>query len=244
MPIAVIAHLIAGSIIRTRVPNGTEMTKSNMVLVSGAGLLFFTLMFSQVMESVTRAYYARSDLDLILSSPASARRLFAIRTGAIAVSILTLSALIAGSFINMLMYHDGRHWLSAYAVMGCFAAVATSIAVILVLALFYLVGPKRTHLISQSVAAIVGADFIVGIQAVAIFYYGSISRLTIFQSPDVVASAHGMRSYTNGVIDCLSGLFNPVALWIHADKGGLPMSATVGGRDYSGACNDFRAVGR
>ncbi len=32
-------------------------------------------------------------------------------------------------------------------------------------------------------------------------------------------------------IDCLSGLFNPAALWIHADKGGFPMSATVGGRD-------------
>ncbi len=37
--------------------------------------------------------------------------------------------------------------------------------------------------------------------------------------------------YTNGVIDCLSGLFNPAALWIHADKAGFPMSAAVGGRD-------------
>ena len=37
--------------------------------------------------------------------------------------------------------------------------------------------------------------------------------------------------YTNGVIDCLSGLFNPAALWIHADKGGVPISAAVGGRD-------------
>ncbi len=37
--------------------------------------------------------------------------------------------------------------------------------------------------------------------------------------------------YTNGVIDCLSGLFNPAALWIHADKAGVPMSAAVGGRD-------------
>jgi len=38
-------------------------------------------------------------------------------------------------------------------------------------------------------------------------------------------------SYTNDVIDCLSGLFNPAALWIHADKGGFPMSAAVGDRD-------------
>jgi ABC-2 type transport system permease protein len=33
---------------------------------------------------VTRAFYARADLDLILSSPVAARRLFAVRTGAIA----------------------------------------------------------------------------------------------------------------------------------------------------------------
>ncbi len=36
---------------------------------------------------------------------------------------------------------------------------------------------------------------------------------------------------TNGVLDCLSGLFNPAALWIHADKAGFPISAAVGGRD-------------
>ncbi len=42
---------------------------------------------------------------------------------------------------------------------------------------------------------------------------------------------------TNGVIDCLSGLFNSAALWIHADKGGFPMSAAVGVRDdYTREC--------
>ncbi len=40
-----------------------------------------------------------------------------------------------------------------------------------------------------------------------------------------------LQGNTNGVIDCLSGLFNPAALWIHADKGGFPMSATAGVRD-------------
>ncbi len=58
---------------------------------------------------------------------------------------------------------------------------------------------------------------------------------------------------TNGLIDCLSGLFNPAALWIHADKGGFPMSAAVGGRDdydalplrgLSRASEDLRQVRR
>ena len=42
-------------------------------------------MLSQALESVTRAFYARSDLDLILSSPASARKIFAVRIAAIAL---------------------------------------------------------------------------------------------------------------------------------------------------------------
>ena len=49
-------------------------------------LLSWSLMLSQAMESVTRAFYARADLDLILSSPAAARRLFAVRIAAMAVS--------------------------------------------------------------------------------------------------------------------------------------------------------------
>ncbi|MEM8645921.1 MAG: permease [Pseudomonadota bacterium] len=189
------AHWIAGTIVDTWAAGGVALTKANLVLLSGGGLLFFTLMLSQAMESVTRAYYARSDLDLILSSPASSRRLFAIRTGAIGLSTLMLSGLIAAPFINMLVLRDGWHWLAAYGVMASFAAFASALAVLSVLALFRTVGPKRTRLISQIVAAIVGAGFIIGIQAVAIVYYGSLSRFTLLQSPEVIAFAPEVSSW-------------------------------------------------
>ena len=44
------------------------------------------------------------------------------------------------------------------------------------LGLFNLVGPKRTRLISQIVAGVVGAGFVIGIQAVAILSYGNMNR--------------------------------------------------------------------
>ena len=47
--------------------------KSLLVVVTAAGLLAFFMMLSQALESVTRAFYTRSDLELILSSPASPR---------------------------------------------------------------------------------------------------------------------------------------------------------------------------
>ncbi len=189
------AHWIAGTIVGTWAAGGVAATKANLILLTGGGFLFFTLMLSQAMESVTRAYYARSDLDLILSSPASSRRLFAIRTAAIGLSTLMLSGLIAAPFINMLALRDGWHWLAAYGVMASFAALATALAVLGVLTLFRFVGPKRTRLISQIIAAIVGAGFIIGIQAVAIIYYGSLSRLSVLQSPEVIAMAPEASSW-------------------------------------------------
>ena len=126
-------------------------------------------MLSQALESVTRAYYARSDLDLILSSPASSRRLFAVRTGAIALT--TVAARLPARQPDH--QHAGRSTTGRtgsppMASSPRFGALSTAIAVLITIALFRLVGPKRTRLIAQIVAAIVGAGFVIGIQAAAI----------------------------------------------------------------------------
>ena len=46
-----------------------DADRGTLVVITGCALLAWSLMMSQAMESVTRAFYARSDLDLILSSP-------------------------------------------------------------------------------------------------------------------------------------------------------------------------------
>ena len=53
--------------------------KPMLVTITASVLLSWLLMISQAMESMTRAFYARSDLDLILASPVAAQRLFAVR---------------------------------------------------------------------------------------------------------------------------------------------------------------------
>ena len=60
--------------------------------------------------------------------------------------------------------------------------------------MFRLVGPKRTRLLAQIVAAIIGAGFVVGIQAAAILSSGTLSRTQMFSSPQVVAAAPGLGS--------------------------------------------------
>jgi len=193
--VAVILHLVANALIGGWVKNGAIADKAALVMLTGCGLLSFSLMMSQAMESVTRAYYTRSDLDLILSSPASSKRLFAVRTGAVALSTIALSSLLASPFINMLAFHDGVKWLSAYIVLAALGGLATAFSVILTLSLFRTIGPKRTRLIAQIVAAIVGAAFIIGIQAVAILAYGSLSRFSVLQSPEVIAMAPALENW-------------------------------------------------
>ncbi len=76
-------HLLAEFMIAPLAAAGMTPDKATLVTITGAAFLSWTLMLSQAIESVTRAFYARADLDLILSSPASARRLFAVRMVAV-----------------------------------------------------------------------------------------------------------------------------------------------------------------
>ncbi len=180
-------HFIAAAIIAPAAASGIEPDKPTLAMVTGIGLLFSSVMLSQALESITRVYYARSDLDLILSSPASTRTLFVVRTGAVALSTALLSALLASPIINTLAVFAGPHWLWAYLVLPAFSALAVAVAMALTMGLFRLVGPKRTRLIAQILAAIVGAGFVIGIQAVAILSFDTYSRFALFSSPDLIA---------------------------------------------------------
>ncbi|HXZ22687.1 MAG TPA: permease [Pseudolabrys sp.] len=165
-----------------------------LVGITGTLLLSLSLLLSQAMESVTRAFYARSDLDLILSSPASARKAFAVRMGRIATAAVAVAVLLAAPFINVLAAFGGGRWLAAYGVVAAMGAVATAAALALTIVLFRTIGAKRTRLIAQIVAAVIGAAFVIGLQVAAIFSAGSLSRYVALQSEWMLAHAPGTSS--------------------------------------------------
>ena len=116
--------------------------KRTLVMLTGTLALYGSMMLSQAIEAVTRAFYGRGDLDLILSSPVAAWRLFAVRIGAIAVTITAMSLALAAPFINILAWFSGLRWLAAYGVMLALAMVTVSIAVMLTVGLFRTIGPS------------------------------------------------------------------------------------------------------
>jgi ABC-2 type transport system permease protein len=186
---ALITHVVAYLLLDPTSVSAVNPDKSLLLLVSGCIALTFSLMMSQAMELVTRVFYSRSDLDLILSSPVSERRVFAVRIGAIAVSSSMLPMLLFGAAINVMAIFDTPIWLAAYLVIFSLGAIATAASLSLTVFMFKSLGAKRTRLISQIVAAIVGAGFIIGVQLAAIASMNSISRLSIFQSEDVLNAA-------------------------------------------------------
>jgi ABC-2 type transport system permease protein len=183
----VFAHLLAWHFVARYVEESAAPTKPAFVVITGSVLLSWALLISQAMESVTRAFYARSDLDLILSSPVAVRKLFAVRIGAMAFSVIAMAALLASPIINVLIVRGGAGWLGAYGVVVAMGATAAAMSVALTIALFRLIGPKRTRLVAQIVAAVIAAVLIIGLQIAAILSSGTLSRMVFLESETLVA---------------------------------------------------------
>jgi ABC-2 type transport system permease protein len=189
-----VMHAVAYSMVARFAGLGLDPDKTTLVVVTGCALLSWSLMLSQAMESVTRAFYTRSDLDLLLSSPIAAARAFAVRIGAIAISVISMSALLAAPFVNVLAVLGGARWLLAYVAVMAMGAAAVALAALLTTALFRMIGPKRTRLVAQIVAAVIGAGFVIGLQLAAIVSHGTLSRLAVLTSAPIVTIAPDIAS--------------------------------------------------
>jgi len=192
---AIFMHFVAFAMIGRFADVAAVPDKLTLVVVTGSALLSWSLMLSQALESVTRAFYARADLDLILSSPAAARRLFSVRIAAMAFSTVAMAMLLAAPFINALVVRGGLRWLGAYGVVAAMGVTATALAVALTIALFHLIGPRRTRLVAQIAAAVIGAVFVIGLQAGAILSYGTLSRIAFLESDTVMTLAPALDSF-------------------------------------------------
>ena len=222
----VFMHLIALVAVGPYASAGQSPDKATLAILSAFVLLAWFLMISQAMESVTRAFYSRGDLDLILSSPAATRRLFAVRIGTLALSSMSMAVLLAGPFINVLTVLGGPRWLFGYGVFAAMGAAAAAIAVSGTVILFRLMGPRRTRFAAQVLAAVVGAAFVIGLQVAAILTYGTFSRLAIIFSQGFVDHAPEASSLL--YLPARAILGDPVALLAVMVTGIGALGAAVG----------------
>ena len=164
------------------------------VLVTAGIALSGSAMLAQAMETVTRIFYIRSDLELILTAPVKPGRLFAVRIAAMALTSTAMSVLVMGPFINILAWRGGAQWLGAYGVLVAVSIATTGLAVAFTILLFKLMGPVRTRLVAQIAAAVVGGMFVIGLQVAAMLSTGTLSRFTLLTSPDFLSHVPAIDS--------------------------------------------------
>src|SRR6202140_36402 len=195
MIFAAIMHLPAYAVIGRFADLTLPLDKSQLIVITATIFLAWALMLSQAIESVTRVFYARADLDLIMSSPVRLTNIFSVRIAAIALSVIAMALLLSTPFVDVLVIGGGIRWFAAYGVVVAIGLSAAAVAIAVTIALFRLIGPSRTRLVAQILAAIIGAGFVIALQIAAILSYGTLSRFAVLTSDAAAAIAPDVESF-------------------------------------------------
>jgi ABC-2 type transport system permease protein len=191
---AALMHLAAYAVIGRFADLQQPLDKPTLIVITACAFLAWALMLSQAIESVTRVFYARADLDLIMSSPVALSNVFSVRIAAIALTVIAMALLLATPFIDVLVLGGGLRWLAAYGVVIAAGLSAAAVAIAVTVALFRSIGPSRTRLVAQIVAAVIGAGFVIALQIAAILSYGTLSRFAALTSDAAAAFAPDLDS--------------------------------------------------
>jgi ABC-2 type transport system permease protein len=191
---AALMHLPAWAVIGRYADLQAPLDKTSLIVMTSTVFLAWALMLSQAIESVTRVFYARADLDLIMSSPAKLPNVFSVRIAAIALTVTAMALLLSTPFVDVLVLGGGARWFSAFGVVTAVGLSAAAFAIAITIVLFRLIGPARTRLIAQILAAAIGAGFVIALQIAAILSYGTLSRFAVLTSDAAAAYAPGADS--------------------------------------------------
>lgn len=184
---AIFLHLPAYAVVGRFADVQTPLDQQSAIIITASVFLAWALILSQAIESVTRVFYARADLDLIVSSPAPLGNVFSVRIAAIALTVTVMALMLATPFVNVLVLGGGTRWFAAYGVVLAMGLSASAVAIAVAVGLFELCGPARTRMVAQIISAVTGAGFVIALQVAAILSYGTLSRFAVLTSDTVVA---------------------------------------------------------
>jgi ABC-2 type transport system permease protein len=191
---AALMHLPAYAVVGRFADMSSDADQTTLIVVTVSLFLAWALILSQAMESVTRVFYSRADLDLIMSSPVTLANVFSIRMAAIALAVTAMALLLSAPFIDVLALAGGPHWLAAYGVIAAAGISAAAVAIALTVVLFRTIGPRRTRVVAQVLAVIIGAGFVIALQIAAILSTNTLSRFAVLTSDTAAAFAPGPGS--------------------------------------------------
>jgi ABC-2 type transport system permease protein len=195
----VLLHLIALSIAWINSVRALPSTQgTTLVMLSGGLLAMFTLMTSRALASGVQALYTRGDLDLLLASPVDRRAILGVRMGAIALTVALEVALLVWPFANVFVLFGHFAWFKAYLLVPAMAMFATSIALALTLLSFRTLGPRRTRLAVQILAAIMGMGIMLAMYLPRMLDSGADAGSGRRRGPDPFSGSMDMLARNSG----------------------------------------------
>lgn len=135
-----------------------------VVIADFALAVILTLMLSNTLAASADALYERGDLDLLFSSPLKPGRVLLIRALGLAVNAGLWFVLPVVLLLTPTIVLGHPAWAGVFGVLVAAALAATGVGLLLAMALFALIGPRRTRTVAQVMAALIGAAFFLGSQ--------------------------------------------------------------------------------
>jgi len=163
-PVALVVALVFVALHLIALPFALGFSNEPIVLdsktlasLTAVACLLFAWMVSQALNSVTQALYSRGDVELLLTAPVSMRHVLTVRALAISVPVIFSWGFIILPLANWMAFFDSPHWLLTYPVMAALGLLATATGLVLTMALFALIGPRRTRVLGQILSVLIGA---------------------------------------------------------------------------------------
>jgi ABC-2 type transport system permease protein len=156
-------HLLALAAALT-LKSPAPMPRSGQVFLTTALLAFaFTTMLSRSLLQAIEALYTRRDMELLLTSPVPPTSVMGVRAVGVATAVAAEAALFIWPFANVFVAFGHLDWAKAYILVPAFGLLTASLALSISLGLFRYLGPGRTRVFGQVLAALAGiGTFAVG----------------------------------------------------------------------------------
>jgi ABC-2 type transport system permease protein len=126
--------------------------------------VILTLMLSTTLAASADALYERNDLDLLFSSPLAPRKVLFVRALGLAVNAGLWFMIPAVLLLTPSIVLGHPAWLAVFVVLAAAALGASGVGLLLAMALFAMIGPRRTRTVAQVMAALIGAAFFLASQ--------------------------------------------------------------------------------
>lgn len=136
----------------------------SVVIADLALAVIVTLMLSTTLAASADALYERGDLDLLFSSPLAPRKVLFVRALGLAVNAGLWFLIPAVLLLTPSIVLGHLPWIGAFLVLAAAALAASGVGLLLAMALFALIGPRRTRTVAQVMAALIGAAFFLASQ--------------------------------------------------------------------------------